>query len=251
MGYEADGRARRVGRDDLGRQQTPFIARRQEGRAESRSESDPVAEKDRLLGQARRQERAIECRVGRGGRPGAGCRRCLLRKGDEALVTSMPRVGVTAFAVLLAAACTREPAAPPSDEPARVVTTTAAAPPADLSEKQVQTTIPVGGTSLVTSVHVGSGDPGAEADASSIPLGAPITAILDTQPLPAGSVVRLLLLKDGLAVETQKEAAKNTRRVAVTNDDTKKLEPGEWTLQVWLGGTKVEERTIRIVGPDA
>ena len=144
---------------------------------------------------------------------------------------------------LLAAACSREAPPPAAGTETTPAVETVAADPVDLSRKNVETTIPVGGPELFTSVRLG---PAGGAEPRSFAAGSPITATLETRPLPAGSVVRMVLRKGDLAVETQKGAEENARSVVITTDDTRSMEPGSWTLEIWLGGDKVDERTIEI-----
>ena len=165
-------------------------------------------------------------------------------------MTTRTRLAPFAFALaLLAAACARESpsaAEPRHAEPAQA-RPIAGDPPVDLGQKEIDATIPVGGPKLVTSVRIGSADPG---DETPITAGTPITATLETRPLPAGSVVRMLLRRGDRVVETQKGVDEHARSVVITNDQTGALEPGEWALEIWLGGAKVDERTIQIVGSE-
>jgi hypothetical protein len=136
-------------------------------------------------------------------------------------------------------AAEREPAATASAPPA-----VTAAPPADLATKEVTTTIALGGPELATGVRISS--PPATDELRALTAGAAIRAVLQTRPLPAGYVARLLVRKGETVVETQKGATEGARSVEVSLDDTSKLEPGSWTLEVWLGGTMVEQRAIEI-----
>ena len=152
-----------------------------------------------------------------------------------------------AAAALLAAACSREHASPPETVAPAPAPAPVAGAPSDLSDTAVETTIPLGGPELVTAVRLG---PAGAAEPRSFAAGSPITATLETRPLPAGSVVRMVLRKGDVTVETQKGAEENARSVVVTTDQTHTMEPGSWTLEIWLGGDKVDERTIEITrGP--
>ncbi len=155
--------------------------------------------------------------------------------------------GALALALALAA-CRDEPAAAPEraagapPQPAA-----AAAPPLDMAETEVRKTIPVGGPELLVAVNVGSPAAG-PGELKTVKAGAPIRARLETQPLPAGYVARMLLRKGERVVEASTGAAEGARTIEVAIE-TADLEPGEWALEVWLGGEKVDARTISIARP--
>ncbi len=159
-------------------------------------------------------------------------------------MTSLARLLAAPVALALFA-CGAEPRADaPPARPANAPRTVAAAPPADLAEKSVDTTIPIGGPDLVTAVRVAGAD---GADLRRMPAGAPIRVHMDTRPLPAGYVGRVLLRNGARIVGVQADAAEGARALELALDRTADLDPGAWTIEVWLGGEKVEERTIAIV----
>lgn len=159
------------------------------------------------------------------------------------IAINRPLAVATVLALALAA-CGDEPASPPGKAAAAEAQPAVAEPPVDMTEKELETTIPVGGPKLVTSVRIASG---AETDLETLRAGAPLTARLQTLPLPAGYVGRLLIRRGDTTIEAQKPAAENGRALEVTIERTAELEPGEWTVEVWLGGEKVHERTIAVV----
>ena len=146
---------------------------------------------------------------------------------------------------LLLAACSREPARQPAQDARPGPVESAAAEPVDMAETDVETTISLGGPEIVTAVNVEAPDAGGT---PSFRAGAPLIVTVESNPLPAGAVLRLLLRKGSKVVETQKLGDEGSRRTEIRNDETNALEPGAWMLEVWLGGDKVHESPLEVTG---
>ena len=152
--------------------------------------------------------------------------------------------------IVLAVGCARETVVVSESGTVSETAAPVVADPVDLTETAVDSTIPVGGPSLLESATLASrlpqGDAAAE-PANQIKRGDALHVVTVLREAPAGSVLSAAAKRDEeIVAEVRKELAEGTRREVLSFAGTSEWAPGSYTIEISMGGKLEASRPIRV-----
>lgn len=130
-------------------------------------------------------------------------------------------------------------------------TTQTTAPTADASTTAVDTVVPIGESRFFESAMVGTQlDPegAVQVEATTLKRSGPIYATVRAREVPGGLAARASWFAGTTKVaEETKPVPQDKRFVTFQPPDTKSWKPGDYTVELWLGGDQVAVKQIKVV----
>jgi len=163
------------------------------------------------------------------------------------------------LSTFLFVACRQEPALTETASetaPGSASTTTSGTPkpaPENAAVKEVDVLLSVNPPAFATNVMIGTAvnpDGSITTAVTEFPRGAPIWVSMKLTNPPSGSMARVDWFDSkgkSLAAE-RKEALPNAPYLTFRSVDTSSWKPGQYRVEAWMGGDKVDEKTFAIEG---
>lgn len=155
----------------------------------------------------------------------------------------MMRMLAILTSIILVLACQQQ------REPPAAESTTA--PAADASLTAVDTVVPVGESTFFESAMVGTNldaDGAVQVEVTTLKRSGPIYATVRAKQVPGGLAARASWFAGTTKVaEETKPIPPDKRFVTFQPPDTKSWKPGNYTVELWLGGNQVAVKQIKVV----